>query len=142
KPLAALLILKVFGYEWQHSLAVSVALAQIGEFSLILATVADQLGIFPANTTNALIAAALVSISLNPILYRLVGQLKTLPTAGPPQDRIVIVGYGPIGRTVARLLRDGGIEPVVVEANPHTITHAINDGYRAVCGDATQSNVL
>jgi monovalent cation:H+ antiporter-2, CPA2 family len=72
KPAAAFLIVKVLGYRSQIARGVSVVLAQIGEFSLILATVSDQLGIFPAGATNAIVGAAIVSITLNPILYRIV----------------------------------------------------------------------
>ncbi|PYS48614.1 MAG: sodium:proton exchanger, partial [Acidobacteria bacterium] len=72
KPAAAFLIVTLLGYGSRIALGVSVALSQIGEFSLILATVADQLGIFPAGATNALVGASIVTITLNPILYRII----------------------------------------------------------------------
>lgn len=70
KPLAALAILVLLGQRWRLGLAVAVALAQIGEFSFILATLADRLGILPKDGMHALVAAAMISISLNPLLYR------------------------------------------------------------------------
>src|SRR5439155_17333267 len=71
KPIAALGIVMALGHPLRVGLAVAAALAQIGEFSFILAALGRQLGILPQNATNALVAAAIVSISVNPILYRL-----------------------------------------------------------------------
>jgi CPA2 family monovalent cation:H+ antiporter-2 len=102
---------------------------------------------------------------LNPILYRSIGWLeaalaklpwlrrvfnrRTTPAVLTAEDveagaayRAVIVGYGPIGRTVARLLRGGGIEPVIVETNLETTRKIRDQGYRAVYGDAAQADVL
>ena len=73
KPLAALAHrARSWATRSRPALAVAVALAQIGEFSFILATLGTQLGVLPAAATNALVAAAIVSITLNPLLYRLV----------------------------------------------------------------------
>ena len=70
KPLVALLLVWAFGYPFRASLTVAVALAQIGEFSFILATMGRELGILTTDATNALVAAAIVSIVLNPLVYR------------------------------------------------------------------------
>ena len=56
--------------------------------------------------------------------------------------RAVIVGYGPIGQTVARLLHDGGIEPVIIEMNLETTRRVRQKGHQVVYGDATRSEVL
>jgi CPA2 family monovalent cation:H+ antiporter-2 len=72
KPLAALGIVLLLRYPLRVALSVAVALAQIGEFSFILAALGKELGILTEGATNTLIAAAIVSISLNPILYRLI----------------------------------------------------------------------
>jgi CPA2 family monovalent cation:H+ antiporter-2 len=143
KPLAAFLIVMLFGHGWRVALGISTVLAQIGEFSLILATVADELNIFPANATNALIGATIVSITLNPILYRVVRPLSAASTdTTTVRDRTIVVGYGPIGRTLARLLSERGIEPVIIESNRDTIRQVTDDGYRAIYGDATQKETL
>jgi CPA2 family monovalent cation:H+ antiporter-2 len=167
KPLAAFSIVLLLGYGSRTALAVAFALAQIGEFSLILATAADQLDVFPAGATNAIVAAAIVSIMLNPIVYRLVNRLEAglagrqslwrrlnakqgrLDAALNPHDHsggetahTIVVGYGPVGRTVARLLRDGGIEPVIIEMNLDTVRRLRQDGYGAVYGDAARGDVL
>jgi CPA2 family monovalent cation:H+ antiporter-2 len=60
----------------------------------------------------------------------------------PAAYRAVVVGYGPIGQTLARLLRDGGIQPVIVETNLETTRRVRNEGYRVVYGDATHPEVL
>jgi CPA2 family monovalent cation:H+ antiporter-2 len=77
KPLAALGIVLALHYPVRVALAVAIALAQIGEFSFILASQGQGLGILPDAATNALVAAAIVSISLNPLLYRLLDPLET-----------------------------------------------------------------
>jgi CPA2 family monovalent cation:H+ antiporter-2 len=165
KPIAAFAIVTLLGYGSKIAIGVAVALAQIGEFSLILANVGDQLNILPNGATNLIVAAAIVSLTLNPILYRLVDRMESLlsrvglvwrilnPKAAtvdvtsdrqqtPGAYRAVVVGYGPIGQTLARLLRDGGIEPVIVETNLETTRRVRSEGYRVVYGDATHPEVL
>ena len=77
KPLTAMAIVTWLGQPWRVGLAVAIALAQIGEFSFILATLARQLGILSENAVSALVAAAMISISLNPVLYRAANALIT-----------------------------------------------------------------
>ncbi|MGL4555643.1 MAG: cation:proton antiporter, partial [Gemmataceae bacterium] len=146
KPLAAVLIVLLLRYPLKVALSVAVALAQIGEFSFILADLGKQLGVMPGEANNALVAAAIVSIAINPLLYRLVGpaarwlgrnapapEAPDRPADGP---RAVVVGYGPVGRTLARILRDMGIEPTVVEMNLQTVQRLRAEGTAAVYGDA------
>ena len=77
KPCAALVIVLVMRYPLKVALSVAVALAQIGEFSFIVATLANQLNVFPGlEASNLLIGAAIVSITLNPLLFRAVGPLE------------------------------------------------------------------
>ncbi len=136
KPLAALLITFLLRYPPRIALSVAVALAQIDEFSFILAALGKSLGLLPDVANNTLIAAAMLSISLNPILYRLIDPLDNWLKRHPfvwrwlnawvakdaetgeanssdameisteMQERAVVVGYGPVGRTVVRLLRE------------------------------------
>lgn len=168
KPLAALVLVLGFGYSPRVALSVAVALAQIGEFSFILASVGRQLGILEESGANALVAAAIVSISLNPLLYRLLdvverrgrhgrlwrffeerarpsakGLLEASAKAVPvSRYRSVVVGYGPTGRTVVRLLRESGIEPTVVEMNPKTVRELSEEGINALYGDSTHPDTL
>ncbi len=156
KPLAALVLVLLLRYPLKVALAVSAALAQIGEFSFILAALGKKLDVLPAEATNALVAAAIVSISLNPLLYRLLGPLEgwlarrrgevsTPPASGaaePPSHRAVVVGYGPVGRTLTRLLRDNEVEPVVIEMNLETVRRLREEGAEAVYGDAGHADTL
>jgi CPA2 family monovalent cation:H+ antiporter-2 len=168
KPLAALIIVWLLRCPLRTGLAVSVALAQIGEFSFILATVARDLGLLPDPAHNALVATSILSISLNPVLYRLIDRfelkLKTRPglwhvlnsranglqpTHGKPVEPsyaqkplAIVVGYGPVGRTLTRLLRESDIEPVVIELNLDTFQELKAQGIQAVYGDASQQDTL
>jgi CPA2 family monovalent cation:H+ antiporter-2 len=166
KPLSAWLIVVALGYPIKTALGVSVALAQIGEFSFILATVGKDLGILPEAGTQALVAAAIVSISINPLIYRTTDTLaawmmksKRLRAMlkprrlskpeevreeeeGPSPYRAVIIGYGPIGRTLVRLLLENEVEPSIIDLNFEAVQSAKRQGIPAVYGDATQPDTL
>jgi CPA2 family monovalent cation:H+ antiporter-2 len=164
KPLTAFALVTLLGYGSRVALGVSVALAQIGEFSFLLAGLGRQVGVLPESAMSPLVACAIVSIMLNPVLYRLVRPaeafLERYPRlwrllnpshhgvpgepepAAPPAHRAVVVGYGPIGRALARLLRERGIEPAIIEMNIETHRGLKAAGLRAVYGDANQREVL
>jgi CPA2 family monovalent cation:H+ antiporter-2 len=158
KPLAAMAIVLLFRYPLKVALSVAVALAQIGEFSFIVASVATDYGVLTADATNTLVAAAIASITLNPLFFRSIGWIERGLTRGaPPAEaqaspaddrapgfahRAVVVGYGPVGRTVTRLLRDNDIEPTIVEMNLDTIREVRDAGLHAIYGDATHPSVL
>src|SRR5215831_3805790 len=165
KPVAAFIIVILFGHGSRIALAVAISLAQIGEFSLILATVGDELKILPAGANNLIIATAMISLALNPILYRWNRRFDRALARSPrmwrilnrnaklsgiigdrtkpaPEKQTVIVGYGPIGQMVSRLLREEGIQPVLVELNVDTARRVRNEGYPVVYGDATHPEVL
>ncbi|HWN81313.1 MAG TPA: cation:proton antiporter, partial [Candidatus Udaeobacter sp.] len=174
KPLAALAIVLFLRYPFRIAMAVAVALAQIGEFSFILATLGRQLGILTADATQALVAAAIFSIGLNPLLYRTVrpierwaaaqpgfwrwlnarthrlppaapgsadGGLEGRPTRGAPY-RAVVVGYGPVGRTVTRILQENDIEPAIIELNLDIARQLRESGMAITYGDASQREIL
>ena len=83
KPLAAVAIVALSGYPMTVALSVAVALAQIGEFSFVLATVASDYGVLTADASNVLIAAAIASIIVNPLLFRGIGWIaRWLPRGG------------------------------------------------------------
>ncbi|HEX5106196.1 MAG TPA: cation:proton antiporter [Pirellulaceae bacterium] len=166
KPLAALVIVLLLKYPLRVALAVSVALAQIGEFSFILATLGTELHILPAAAMNTLVAAAIVSISINPALYRLIDLMESRAKRSPrlwrllsgrssealqasatahlqePQGQVIVVGYGPVGRTLVRLLLENDIPPTVVELNMDTVRRLRDEGLRAVYGDAAHKETL
>jgi CPA2 family monovalent cation:H+ antiporter-2 len=166
KPFVALIIVRMLGYPFKVSLAIAVALAQIGEFSFILSSIGLDLGILAPDATNALVAVSIVSIVLNPLLYRTVPRIEkwaashaslwkllnpplqasgtgeNLKRSRDPSRRAIVVGYGPTGRTVVRLLRDNGIEPAVIELNMETVKQLRDEGIEVVYGDATKQDTL
>ena len=163
KTLVALVLMVLLGYPLKVGLTVALALAQIGEFSFILGLLGSQRGVLPAAAMNTLVAAAIVSITLNPLLYRLVDPLAAWLSGWrrpgreprgkgtvtddrsarrPSRHRAVVVGYGPVGRTVTRLLRENDIEPTVVELNLETVRRLREDGVPAVYGDASDVGTL
>lgn len=169
KPLAALAIVLLLKHPLRVALAVATSLAQIGEFSFILAALGLELGILTVQASNAIIVAAIVSISLNPILYRLTdaaeermkrwprlrglltarsqADLSGRPLETPAEDaalknRAVVAGYGPVGRTLVRLLQENGIEPTIIELNLNTVQRLRADGLQAVYGDATHKETI
>ena len=159
KPLAAIAIVALFRYPLRVSLSVAVALAQIGEFSFIVATLANELGVLSHEATNTIVAAAIVSITLNPLLFRAIAPVErwiskdtgaTSAAASTSHDvdrpdaafRAIVVGYGPVGRTVTRLLRANDIAPTIVEMNVDTVRAIKDEGIDAIYGDATHASVL
>lgn len=169
KPLAAVAIVLFLRYPPHIAFAVAVALAQIGEFSFILAALGRQLGFLPDAAVSAIVVSAIISISLNPLLYRMLDRLEKrakrssrwwsrlsarahevlandqLP--GDADDRplrssAVVVGYGPVGRTLVRLLHENEIEPTIIELNLETVRRLRDHGFRAVYGDATHRETI
>jgi CPA2 family monovalent cation:H+ antiporter-2 len=168
KPLVAFVLVWAMRYPFRTSLTVGVALAQIGEFSFILAILGRQLGILTVVATNVLVATAMASIVLNPVAYRTIGSveryLRGMPrlwtrlnrdVAAPgdlqadpvtravdPSHRAVVVGYGPTGRAVVGLLRSNGMAPTVIELNVDVVRGLRDAGIDAVYGDATRLDTL
>jgi CPA2 family monovalent cation:H+ antiporter-2 len=167
KPLAALAIVLLMRYPLRTALSVSIVLSQIGEFSFILATMGRQLNILPENAANILVAAAILSITLNPLTYRFLDPIERffdrffpglvrwinrraggdahaseVAHSSREQHRAVVVGYGPVGQTVTRLLRENEIEPVIIELNVDTVQRLKTQGIRAIYGDATRLDTL
>lgn len=175
KPLSAFILAAVLRRPLRVALTVSIALAQIGEFSFILATLGMQLGVAGPEVMNALVAAAILSITLNPLLYRLVAPLERAlapfyPAAArsAPERRsadgagedaqddathgeagddaenhfAILVGYGPSGRILSRLLIENRIDPVVIELNLDTVRKLRAEGVRAIYGDAGRPETL
>jgi monovalent cation:H+ antiporter-2, CPA2 family len=156
KPLAALAIVLALRYPLAVAMAVAVALAQIGEFSFILATMARDLGVLDQNGTNAIVATAMLSISLNPLLYRFVdptgmrpGRRGAAGAEAPSVElhpdaryRAIVVGYGPTGQSLTRLLLQNGIDPTIVDLNLEVVRQLRDAGLDAVYGDSTRRDTL
>ena len=160
KPAIVALVLAVLGYPLRTVLTVPSALAQIGEFSFILAALGRTLGVLPEVATDIVVAVSIASILINAPLARLIAPVERLilkvrrrgepieETGGgsssslDPQTRAIVVGYGPTGRTVTRLLKENAISPTVVELNVDTVRELRQGGMSAVYGDARHYDTL
>lgn len=157
KPLAAFLITAGLGYSVKIALTVAIALAQIGEFSFILAEEAVNLNIVPHEGLDILVAVALLTISINPILFQGLGYIESLlnkfKSVKRPKDfvigkespfpskNILIVGFGPIGRHLENLVKRYGYSSVVIENNIDTVSD-LEEISEIIYGDATDSTIL
>jgi CPA2 family monovalent cation:H+ antiporter-2 len=161
KPATAALVTSVLGYPLRTTLRVSVSLAQVGEFSFMLVTIGKALGILAAEALDIVVATAIVSITLNPLAFRsiepLTRWLGSVPVFRPasrepsdltasssldPSERAIVIGHGPTGRTVTRLLRENGISPTIVELNMDVVRELREDGVSAIYGDASHADTL
>ena len=166
KALAALLLVVALRYPLNTALTVAASLAQIGEFSFILAGLGLSLGLLPAEGMSLVLAGALISIALNPLLFAGIAPFqrwllerselaRRLEERGDPyaelpvstenqflQGQVVLVGYGRVGRRIAGALRERGIPYVVVEQNRELVEDLRSQGMAAVSGNATDPAVL
>ncbi len=171
KPAVAFALVLVRGYSVKTALTVAIGLAQIGEFSFILADVARRQGVLPEEGQSVLVAGALFSISINPLLFRAADRIeeglrgrprlwaflnrrterrgvdanaRTAALLAEPDDRVraVVVGYGPVGQTTTRILESFGIRPVIVDLNVDTVTRLVESGASAIYGDAGKPAIL
>jgi CPA2 family monovalent cation:H+ antiporter-2 len=154
KAFAAYVAVRILRGGVHTALVVAVALAQIGEFSFILAALGREMNILPRDASQVLVATSILSITLNPLLFRAIGPLTRrlsrpagVEEAGPldvarSRHGAVVVGYGPVGRTVTRVLRENGVVPTIVELNHETVRELQKQGVSAVYGDASQRTIL
>ncbi len=154
KPLAAMVVVRVLGRPMPTAIAVGAALSQVGEFSFILGSAAKGLGVIDESGWNALIGASIISIALNPTLYRLARRvsgganaLASTPVSEGPREpvdqrRCILVGYGPVGRTLHRIVRSYGTDVTVIELNLDTVRKLRADGEKALYGDVLRPGTL
>jgi CPA2 family monovalent cation:H+ antiporter-2 len=166
KSLAAFAIVLAFGYAVRTALTISASLAQIGEFSFILAGLGVGLGLLPPEGRDLILAGALLSITLNPFAFATIepiarwvnerpkllafltrkdGKLATLPPGhkvSTLRNHAVIVGYGRVGSVVGHGLQAQGLEFVVIEMSRRVVDQLRDDKITAVYGDATAHGVL
>ncbi|HYC33054.1 MAG TPA: cation:proton antiporter [Gemmatimonadales bacterium] len=166
KTIAALGIVLLFRYPLNTALTVGASLAQIGEFSFILAGLGRTLGLLAAEGQSLILAAALISISLNSFLFTMVeparrwirarsslarslersddplAELPATVDARVLTGHVVVVGYGRVGRRVAAALRANGVPIVVIEQIREAVEELRANGIPAVSGDAGDAGVL
>ncbi|HEY5957510.1 MAG TPA: cation:proton antiporter [Polyangiaceae bacterium] len=152
KPLVAAVTVRVLGKPKDIAIPVGAAFAQVGEFSFILATVARSLGLLDSIGWNALVASSIVSIALNPIGYRWARHVSSRsvlqdpvqPKERPPVDyqRSILVGFGPVGRIVHRLLLEQDLKVTVIDLNLDAVRELKDSGHAAIYGDALRRGTL
>ncbi|MDR3001180.1 MAG: cation:proton antiporter [Fibromonadaceae bacterium] len=171
KPLVTMFIIVLFGHSSSTALTVALALAQIGEFTFILSGAARKLDLMPAVAESVLVATAIFSIALNPLIFKIFPKLENALRSKPAlwnlfnrravkeieeikqdinydihgddeSELAIIIGYGPVGHTVSKLLSKAGVNTVVIDMNVDTVAK-INqgDGF-AIFGDASKADIL
>ncbi len=166
KSLAAFALVLAFRYPLNTALTVAASLAQIGEFSFILAGLATTLGLLPAVALNLILAGALISIAINPLVFGMIEpaqrwirersqfardlERRTDPLAELPMTvkseyvtgHVVLVGYGRVGRRIAAALSERGFRFVIADENRELIEKLREQGVHAVAGNAAEPAVL
>jgi len=166
KSLAAFFLVLLFRYPLNTALTVSASLAQIGEFSFILAGLGVSLGVLPTAGQNLILAGAIISIALNPLVFQAIEPAQTWirarsklaqalerpddPLAALPMTvdlnrlagQVVLVGYGRVGRRIGEALIAQGIPFVVAEENREIVEKLRASDIPAVSGDASDPAVL
>ncbi len=166
KSLAAFFLVLALRYPLNTAITVSASLAQIGEFSFILAALGISLGLLPEMGQNLILAGAIISIAVNPLMFKLVGPLQNWvlsksdharkmarspdPLAELPMTvtherltgQVVLVGYGRVGKRIAAELDREGIHYVVAEQNRDIVEDLRRRDQPAVAGNAAEPAVL
>jgi CPA2 family monovalent cation:H+ antiporter-2 len=157
----ALLVSRLMGYSLGTALTIAVGLAQIGEFSFILADLGIGLGLLSPRARALILGTSILSIFVNPLLFAALGRLKprlerraagTAPPAPPEpaveltptllEDHTILVGYGRVGRIVAASLRQDGSRLLVIEERGEQVAELQGAGVEALAANATQHGVL
>ena len=166
KSLAAGILVMALRYRLNTALTVSASLAQIGEFSFILIGLGASLDLLPPEGQSLVLAGALISIALNPLVFKAIEPLEQWllarsalarklearndPTAELPvttdakylSRHVVLVGYGRVGRRIAEALTANSIPFVVAEQTREVVERLRKQGVAAVSGDASEPEVL
>ena len=155
-----------FRYPINTALTVGASLAQIGEFSFILATLGVSLKLLSLEGQNLILAGALISITLNNFVFSVIEPVqrwirershlaRLLERSADPlamlpdevdqaylRDQVVIIGYGGVGRRISENLIQQNIKVVIAEENREIVEKLRSQGIAAVSGEATEPNVL
>ncbi len=151
KSLAAFAIVRAFGQPSSTALTISTSLAQIGEFSFILATLGVGLGLLPKEGQDLILAAAIITIMLNPALFAaaVAFEKRRAPAvASPPPPepatakRVIIIGYGRVGSVIAEGVATHGATIAVIEDQDNVAALARRHGLEVVPGNAADDETL
>jgi K+:H+ antiporter len=163
KSVAAFAIVRAFGHSKSTALTISASLAQIGEFSFILATLGVALRLLPERAQDLILATAIVSILLNPALFaaldRFLAKRDVAPQrTEPPQpdetparepipqtalrNHVVLIGHGRVGRIVAGGLKTRQVPLLLIESDDGNVASLQAAGFEAIAGNAADREVI
>jgi CPA2 family monovalent cation:H+ antiporter-2 len=158
KALVVVLTVRVLGYDSRIAWLTGLALAQVGEFSFVLAGVGRTNGLLPGNTFQVFLASSVLTILATPLLIQIspalasktpkaLGWRSRAPAAGESsgpklQDHVIIAGYGLNGRNLAHVLKEAGVKYVVLDLNPETLRVAASRGDPLIFGDVSSRTIL
>ncbi len=154
KPISAYGVIRLLRRPGSLGVVVGTSLSQIGEFSFILAAMVagERFGLLPQSAVNIITGVAIITITLNVLLFRHVptlihkmeergiGRSKAdnsfIPAPSEERDRVIVVGYGPCGEMITRILQEHEIEVIVLEMNIDTVMRLHKQGIHTMHGDA------
>lgn len=172
KSLAAYLMVRVFGHARDTALVIAASLAQIGEFSFILASLGMRLGVLPGEGRDLILAGAIISILLNPLLFAALDayfarreraivdaepdapkdgadadEEEATPTREPIvattlSDHVVLIGHGRVGKFISKTLRERGTPLYIIEDNADEVSDLKDKGIEALAGNAADPEVV
>nr|MBP7284927.1 Kef family K(+) transporter [Leptospiraceae bacterium] len=166
KSIAAFLLVLIFRYPLNTALTVSASLAQIGEFSFILAGLGVSLKLLSNEGQSLILAGSIISISLNSLVFKAIEPIQVwirsrsklanllersddplaeLPITFDPDHltgHVVLIGYGRVGSRIGQALAQAGVKYVVAEQNREIVEKLREQGFAAVSGDASEPSVL
>ena len=152
-------VTRIFGLDRRHALATGITLAQIGEFSVVLAKAAREGNLIGLTDMDLIVSVTVVlmlappymvawALPLSDWLLNLFSKPDIKDTSqeeassGSDNRRVVVVGFGPAGRHVVNTLKTKAFKPVVIDVNPASRKFADQEGIEIHLGDATQEEVL
>jgi CPA2 family monovalent cation:H+ antiporter-2 len=162
KSAAAYAIVRAFGHSHATALTISASLAQIGEFSFILAGLGVSLALLPEHGRDLILAGAILSIVVNPFLFALLDRILRAPDAAKPASaeatepdgprqpvpvtaltgHIVLVGHGRVGSFISEALRPSGVPLLVIDSAPSCIELARQRGLETIRGNAADPEIV
>lgn len=167
KSFAAFVIVRAFHHPVGTALTISASLAQIGEFSFILAGFGSALGILSNNARDLILGGAILSILLNPLVFIAVDKLKqkleraavdekadgSIIEIAPQQaeeqlfrssqsDHTIIIGFSSIGHIVAKTLAENNMPVVIIEDVGRNAEKARNENFETITGNAVHEDIL
>jgi len=158
KAAIVFLTVRILGYDSRVAVLTGLALAQVGEFSFVVAGVGRANGLMPENVFQAFLASSILTILATPFLIQVspfLARRKEKPSAGKSRspkgegepspalnDHVIVAGYGLNGRNLAHVLKEAGVGYIILELNPESVRAAAERGDPFIFGDASSRTIL